>query len=176
MKLQEAEWFQTPDTPERKQHWPRLVEKNSAGIADLVPRVQNMYLRNLQVVWKDINLSHSVWWTIGRVKKAAWSALLQTWKKETWKKETYRVLKVVWEEHAMLQILEKEADTELCLRLLGVEEDSYRIGPYHTQSPAQLWTTYFPKPPIFKARLQDEEEKKKLAKQAGHCQAEAKGI
>lgn len=75
---QEAEWFQTPDTPERKQHWPRLVEKNSAGIADLVPRVQNMYLRNLQVVWK---------------------------------------------EHAMLQILEKEADTELRLRLLGVEED-----------------------------------------------------
>eukprot|EP00435_Cladocopium_sp_Y103_P063286 s2564_g24.t2 len=75
---QEAEWFQNPDTPERKQHWPRLVEKNSAGIADLVPRVQNMYLRNLQVVWK---------------------------------------------EHAMLQILEKEAETELHLRLLGVEED-----------------------------------------------------
>ena len=36
----------------------------------------------------------------------------------------------------MLQILEKEADTELRLRLLGVEEDSYCIGPYHTESPA----------------------------------------
>lgn len=36
----------------------------------------------------------------------------------------------------MLQILEKEAETELRLRLLGVEQDSYRIGSYHTLSPA----------------------------------------
>ena len=58
--MQEAEWFQSPDMPERKQHWRRLVEKNSAGIADLVKRVEFMYLRGLQVVWKDTNFRHSV--------------------------------------------------------------------------------------------------------------------
>eukprot|EP00434_Breviolum_minutum_P041419 symbB.v1.2.036843.t1/scaffold5297.1/size28705/1 len=50
---QEAEWFQNPDLPERKQHWQRLVEKKTAGIADLVPRVQKMYLAHLQSFWKE---------------------------------------------------------------------------------------------------------------------------
>ena len=53
---QEAEWFQNPDLPERKQHWQRLVEKKTAGIADLVPRVQKMYLAHLQSFWKDRKL------------------------------------------------------------------------------------------------------------------------
>ena len=95
------EWFQNPDTPERKKHWPRLVENHSAGISDLVPRVQRMYLDHLQNGWKDGN------WFV--------------------KAEPENLPTAVCEEHAMMEILKKEAKIDCFFSMLGVEQETFHL-------------------------------------------------